>query len=237
MTASALAFALFLFGTAWRPLAYAGLLVQAGYLLMRGIELGRLPLVGVHDTLNFLSSSLVAFSIAFVPQVRDKGALLGRMVSGTAAVFTAFALLQKPAAMPLPPILKTYWFELHVMLSFFSYALFAIAAMVGIIYLRTREAGLEKLQYKAAFVGYGIFTLSMLFGGVWAYLAWGTYWLWTPKELWTSILWLFYTLYLHARLRQWWMGRPVAVLGIAGFAVVMFTYLGVGLLMKSSHAF
>jgi len=27
------------------------------------------------------------------------------------------------------------------------------------------------------------------------------------------------------------------VLGIAGFGIVMFTYLGVSLLMKSSHAF
>jgi ABC-type transport system involved in cytochrome c biogenesis permease subunit len=35
----------------------------------------------------------------------------------------------------------------------------------------------------------------------------------------------------------WWTGRPAVVLGIAGFGVVMFTYLGVGLLMKSSHAF
>lgn len=240
MTASAICFALYLFGAAWRPLAYAGFLVQSGYLLTRGLALGRLPLVGVHDTLNFLSASMVVFSIAFLPrgpQEKSRGALLGRMVSGAAAAFTAFALLQKPAGMPLPPVLRIYWFELHVILSFFSYALFAIAAMMGVIYLKTGEAGAERLQYKAAFVGYGLFSLSMLFGGVWAYLAWGTYWLWTPKELWTSILWLFYTLYLHARLRQWWAGRPSAVLGIAGFAVVMFTYLGVGLLMKSSHAF
>jgi ABC-type transport system involved in cytochrome c biogenesis permease subunit len=82
-----------------------------------------------------------------------------------------------------------------------------------------------------------LFSLSMVFGGIWAYLAWGTYWLWTPKELWTSILWLFYTFYLHARLRRWWMGKPSAVLGIAGFGVVLFTYLGVSLLMKSSHSF
>jgi ABC-type transport system involved in cytochrome c biogenesis permease subunit len=243
VTATALCFALYLFGAAWRPLAYAGLLLQAGYIISRGLALGRLPLVGVHDTLSFLSASLVAFSIAFLPQmprltqVKDTGAFFGRLVAGTAAAFTAIALLQKPAAMPLPPVLRTYWFELHVMLSFFSYALFAIAAMMGVIYLRTGEAVVEKLQYKAAFVGYFLFSLSMLFGGVWAYLAWGTYWLWTPKELWTSILWLFYTLYLHARLRQWWTGRPSAVLGIAGFAVVLFTYLGVGLLMKSSHAF
>jgi ABC-type transport system involved in cytochrome c biogenesis permease subunit len=77
----------------------------------------------------------------------------------------------------------------------------------------------------------------MIFGGIWGYYAWGTYWLWTPKELWTVILWLFYSLYLHARLRQWWTGSPAAVLGIAGFVIVLFTYLGVSMLMKSSHSF
>jgi ABC-type transport system involved in cytochrome c biogenesis permease subunit len=77
----------------------------------------------------------------------------------------------------------------------------------------------------------------MVFGGIWAYFAWGTYWLWTPKELWTVILWLFYSLYLHARLRPWWSGRPSAILGIIGFVIVMFTYLGVSLFMKSSHTF
>ena len=99
------------------------------------------------------------------------------------------------------------------------------------------DAAVDGLAYRAVLIGYCLFTLSMVFGGIWAYLAWGTYWIWTPKELWTSILWVFYSFYLHARLRQWWMGKPMAYLAIIGFAVVMFTYLGVSLLMKSSHSF
>ena len=77
-----------------------------------------------------------------------------------------------------------------------------------------------------------MFSLSMIFGGIWAYLAWGTYWLWTPKELWTTILWIFYSLYLHARLKKEWMGKPSVILGIIGFGITLFTYLGVSLLMK-----
>jgi ABC-type transport system involved in cytochrome c biogenesis permease subunit len=93
------------------------------------------------------------------------------------------------------------------------------------------------LQYKIILVGYSLFSAGMIFGGIWAYLAWSTYWLWTPKELWTVILWLFYSLYLHARLRNWWEGKPSVSLGIIGFFIMMFTYLGVSLLMESSHAF
>jgi ABC-type transport system involved in cytochrome c biogenesis permease subunit len=50
-------------------------------------------------------------------------------------------------------------------------------------------------------------------------------------------VWFFYSLYLHARLVKGWTGKPVAWMGIAGFFIVMFTYVGVGLLMKSSHEF
>lgn len=236
MTASVISFALYLFGTAWRPLLYAGFMVQSAYLAWRGVELGRIPLVGVHDTLNFLSASTAAFSIAIQAAHKQKREFY-MMVAGLCAAFTAFSLMQKPHATPLPPVLKTYWFELHVAMSFLSYALFAIAAVLGTIYMRSKDEAMERLQYKSIFVGYSLFSLSMILGGVWAFLAWGTYWLWTPKELWTSLLWLYYGLYLHARLWRWWAGRPVAVLGVVGFGVVLFTYLGVGLLMKSSHAF
>lgn len=219
-----------------RPFLYAGLAVQSVYLLSRGIELHRLPLVGAHDTLAFIAASAAAFAIPFGTNLNwdskyQKGTAL------LAAAFTMFSMFSKQHNIPLPPVLKTLWFELHVVTAFLSYALFGIAAVLGIIYLIEKIEKNEALQYKAILIGYCLFSASMIFGGVWAYLAWGTYWLWTPKELWTSILWLFYSLYLHARLRPWWAGRPSAILGIVGFVVVMFTYLGVSLLMKSSHSF
>jgi ABC-type transport system involved in cytochrome c biogenesis permease subunit len=219
-----------------RPFLYAGLLFQIAYIVSRGLELGRLPLVGPHDTLTFVAASLVGFSLPFQAAAKKYGPLL-KGTAVAAAVFTVLALLSRQHNAPLPPVLRIIWFELHVVLAFLSYALFALAALLGAFFLKEGESSFEVLQYKAILVGYSLFSLSMIFGGIWAYLAWGTYWLWTPKELWTSILWLFYSLYLHSRLSQRWAGRPSAVLGIAGFGVVMFTYLGVSLLMKSSHAF
>ncbi len=229
-------FAFFIFALVKRNFLYVGFFLQVAYIITRGFELGRLPLVGPHDTLLFLSASLIAFSIAFSTVLKHDS----RFSSGiaiVAAVFTVCALISKQHNSPLPPVLKTMWFEAHVVLAFLSYALFGIAAILGYLYLQKPDNHIEGVQYRAILIGYCLFTLSIIFGGIWAYLAWGTYWLWTPKELWTSILWLFYGLYLHARLRQWWMGKPLAYLGIAGFAVVLFTYLGVSLLMKSSHSF
>lgn len=226
----------YIFGFFSRPLLYAGFLVQFAYVFGRGVILGRVPLVGIHDTMIFFASSLVAFSIPFYPLLKEKKEARW-MLAALASVISAGALLARPHTGPLPPVLNTYWFELHVAFSFFSYALFGLGAILGAIYIREEDAAIEKKQYKAVFMGYLLFSVSMIAGGIWAYLAWGTYWLWTPKELWTSLLWLYYSLYLHLRFMKGWHGRRAAWAGALGFGVVLFTYLGVGLLMKSSHSF
>lgn len=231
-----LSFAFYVF-TLWKGyFLYAGLTLQIIYLGMRGFEFERLPLVGPHDTLAFLSASVAAFSIVFGRHLKDRLQFIN-IAAIMCAVFTAFALISEQHNTPLPPVLKTFWFELHAVLAFLSYALFGIAAICGYLFLKERDNYFDGLQYKAVLIGYSFFSMAMIFGGIWAYLAWGTYWLWTPKELWTAILWLFYSLYLHIRLKPRWSGKPMAILSITGFAVVLFTYLGVSLLMESSHSF
>lgn len=237
MTILALSFASYLFALWKRPFLYLGLILQIGYIISRGVALGRLPLVGPHDTIAFLAASIAAFAIPFGFALKQEREHFFSLICSAVAIFTVFALTSRQHNSPLPPVLKTFWFECHVVLAFMSYALFGVAAALGYFSIKNRDPVLDSLQYRAVLIGYCLFTLSMIFGGIWAYLAWGTYWVWTPKELWTSISWTFYSFYLHARLRQWWAGRPMAYLGIAGFGIVLFTYLGVSLLMKSSHSF
>ena len=218
---------------------FIALLLEGYYLVSRGLNLGRIPLVGVYDTILFLSFSTALFSVPLylVIKERTQAKQFLKIAALICAVFTFSATLSRPYSMPLPPVLRTFWFEFHVSLSFLSYGLFGVASVLGILALRTYEAETERYQYITILTGYLLFSLSMIFGGIWAFFAWGTYWLWTPKELWTTLLWLIYTLYLHLRFRPWWKGKRIAAVGVAGYVVVLFTYLGVGLLMKSSHSF
>jgi len=230
--------ACYVFGYYRTPFVLAGLLLQISYLVLRGIALDRLPLVGPHDTLFLLSASIVLFILPVARKMKgSKSKMVMHAAIGMAVFFLGLSFFYNPHNSPLPPVLRTFWFETHVAFSFFSYALFGIAAIFGVVSLVRGDTEEDAVQYKMVLVGYCFFSAAMVFGGIWAYLAWGTYWLWTPKELWTVILWLFYSFYLHARLRLWWTGRPVSVLAIVGFVIVMFTYLGVGLFMKSSHSF
>ena len=228
----------YLFGSFRLSLLLAGLVCEILYLLLRALAMGRLPLVGPHDTLLFFSASIVLLSLPFL----RSPALTGErnftwLVGVSACCFLLPGLLFPAYVMPMPPILRTLWFELHVALAFFAYSLFVLGALLGGRFLLGGQRASLDLQYRAILVGFTFFSLSMITGGIWGYYAWGTYWLWTAKELWTSILWIYYSLWLHLRLKGEGMERIVAWGGIAGLLITLFTYLGVSLLMKSSHSF
>jgi ABC-type transport system involved in cytochrome c biogenesis permease subunit len=42
-----------------------------------------------------------------------------------------------------------------------------------------------------------------------------------------TVTWFFFSFYLHARLMKSLRGRPAALIGVLGFVVMLFSYLGV----------
>jgi ABC-type transport system involved in cytochrome c biogenesis permease subunit len=73
-------------------------------------------------------------------------------------------------------------------------------------------------------------TVGIVLGAVWANTAWGRYWSWDPKETWSLITWLTYTVYLHLRMNAGWKGRRSVAASMLGFAMVLVTYFGVSYL-------
>lgn len=103
---------------------------------------------------------------------------------------------------------------------------------------RLPELGvLDRWGYEAILLGVPFMTLNLVSGAVWAYYAWGRYWGWDPKETWALITWLIYVLYLHMRILGGWRGRKTAVISVLGFFVVIFTYLGVNLVISGLHSY
>lgn len=97
---------------------------------------------------------------------------------------------------------------------------------------------LDEITYKMIATGFPIFTLGgLIFGAIWADQAWGKYWTWDPKETWSLITWFFYAFYLHSRLMRGWKGKKVAIVAVLGFLAVIFTYLGVNLLLSGLHSY
>ncbi|SET53951.1 cytochrome c-type biogenesis protein CcsB [Paenibacillus sp. NFR01] len=100
------------------------------------------------------------------------------------------------------------------------------------------EQDLDEITYRAIAIGFPIFTLgALIFAMIWAQIAWGRFWGWDPKEVWALVTWLFYSAYLHLRLARGWQGRKSAWLAVLGFLVVMFTLVGVNLVIAGLHSY
>jgi ABC-type transport system involved in cytochrome c biogenesis permease subunit len=97
---------------------------------------------------------------------------------------------------------------------------------------------LDEISYRAIAIGYPIFALgALIFAMIWAHEAWGRFWGWDPKETWALITFLFYTVYLHLRLSRGWQGKKSSWLSVLGFVVVMFTLIGVNLIIAGLHSY
>ncbi len=96
---------------------------------------------------------------------------------------------------------------------------------------------LDDVTYRMIAIGWPLLTGGIITGAVWANSAWGTYWSWDPKETWSLITWFMYAIYLHSRYVRGWKGTQMAVISAVGFLAVIFTYLGVNLVLSGLHSY
>lgn len=218
------------------PLALGVALHVAG-MVLRGLAVGYFPLTNKFE--SFYAFALAAMAVAL--GVQRSPSRVHRL--GVAAVgLTFYALTSRfgsGTAHP-PPLMLTPWYPLHVPASFLAYALWTSAATAGLAaLLGARDERVGRATLEHAFWGWCAFSLSMIFGGAWGYVAWGAYFLWDPKVLWSVVLWLFYSGFVHVRYWPWAnQPRVRAALALVGFVAVLVAYVGTSFLFgHGSHSF
>ena len=150
----------------------------------------------------------------------------------------------------LVPALQSYWLPWHVLANFVGYAAFTLAAAASVLVLwrsyldkkgiRTAlpsVAVADSVAHKSIIIGLPVFTIAILLGSIWAYEAWGGYWSWDPKETWALIVWLCYSLYLHARITRGWSPQALAIVGIVGYGLTLFCFIGVNMFLSGLHSY
>ncbi len=237
----------------------AAVILNAALIAGRYIDAGRAPLKSLFESMVYF-----AFNIGLLYVVAER--LYKTRVFGLPAALMTFgamgyALFKWDAEIvKLPPALQSGWFVPHVMVYFLGYAAVAFATGVAVVQLLAArlpwvqrllemKAGtiltgqpldLDAIAYGVVRFGFIMLTIGLLVGSVWAKSAWGDFWVWDPKENWSLVTWLVYGAYLHLRKVRGWRGERAAWLAIIGFAVVMFTYLGMGILPtaeESAHVY
>jgi cytochrome c-type biogenesis protein CcsB len=223
-------------------------------ILHRTAVLGILPLVSAHDVLSFFACMIIGLFL--ILRKRVSGPIFGCMATTLASVLILVGtrLSIEPTAESLGLVTRSWWLPVHVILALAGNAVFALMAMGGTMYvflqrlIKTKRIGpfyrhlpsletLDTINRHGLPIGFFLLTLGIISGALWAERVWGTYWSWDPKETWSLITWFAYAAMVHQRLVLGWRGKRAALMAILGFCLVMFTFLGVSLLMGGHHSF
>ncbi len=229
-----------------------GFLFHTSNIIARYIQGGHIPVTNMHEAASFFSWCIVV--LFFFHEYRYKLGILSSFIMPIVFILMFSSSVFPREIKELSPLLKSYWFGIHVSLAFLGDAAFAMACGIGIMYLLQERyvkskhlSGLfqklpslqvlDEINYHLITIGFPLLTLAIITGVIWANTAWGTYWRWDPKEVWSLITWLIYALVLHLRLTIGWRGKKAAILSIVGFAVVIFAFFGVTMILKGRHVF
>lgn len=96
---------------------------------------------------------------------------------------------------------------------------------------------IDSLLYKTVGVAFPLLVMLLITGAVWANESWGRYWGWDSKETGALVATMAYAGFLHTRIAHGWRGRRSAYFALLGFALVIFTWLGVSFLLPGLHSY
>jgi ABC-type transport system involved in cytochrome c biogenesis permease subunit len=164
----------------------AGVVFHLSAVIGRGWAIGFFPLTNKMESFSAASLAIALVAVSTWREVRLY--VVPLLALGCAALLTA---LRFPLEITYPPpLMRTLWYPLHVPLSFLAYGAWAAAAAAALVWLRQRDpAWLERVD-DLALKGFVLWSLSMICGGLWGVLAWGAYFMWDVKIIWSVILWL-----------------------------------------------
>jgi ABC-type transport system involved in cytochrome c biogenesis permease subunit len=133
-----------------------------------------------------------------------------------------------------------YWLLIHVLMVVGSYGAFALAGILGHIYLgmfayRQRETPhmelLAKSLLQAMYIGVVLLIPGTILGGVWAAESWGRFWDWDPKESWAFISICIYLIWIHAYTFNYIHRLGLAIGSVVGLVAISFTWYGVNYIL------
>lgn len=237
-------------------------LVEASGVVTRALSVQRAPWGNMYEFSITFSTVAVGVYLAFLfagKKIRWVGLPLVTTVLLDLGLATTVLYTESDQ---LVPALDSYWLWIHVSTAIFCGAVFYLGAVGTLTYLlrdsyeakvarggnisnlRTSimerlpaAATLDKFSYRVNAAVFPLWTFTIIAGAIWAGDAWGRYWGWDPKEVWSFITWVAYAAYLHARATAGWKGRKAAYLALIAFGCWLFNYYGVNIFVTGKHSY
>jgi cytochrome c-type biogenesis protein CcsB len=231
-------------------LAVTGFLFHTLGLGIRWYISGHSPMSNGYESMLFIS--WVTMLAGFIFSRRSMLTLAATGVLAGMTLMVAHLSFMDPEITNLVPVLKSYWLTLHVSVITGSYGFLGLGALLGIIVMvmmlfvngSNRErigATIDELtviNYKTLTLGLYFLTIGTFLGAIWANESWGRYWGWDPKETWSLITIIVYTIVTHSRTIPGMKDvYTFNLLALFAFSSVLMTYFGVNYYLSGLHSY
>src|ERR1035437_3191018 len=231
-------------------LLFAGFLFHTFGLALRWYIAGHSPMSNGYESMIFISwATLLA---GFIFSRKSAFALSATAVLASMTLMVAHLSFMDPEITNLVPVLKSYWLTLHVSIITGSYGFLGLGAILGLITLillslsnnknRERIANtideLTVINFKTLTLGLYFLTIGTFLGAVWANESWGRYWGWDPKETWSLITIIIYSIVIHSRRIPGMKDIFIFnLISLFAFSSVLMTYFGVNYYLSGMHSY
>ena len=245
-----------------------GGILALGYMTWVSVRVGAFPIITPWIGASFLSLLLAFFAVVAWMRYREPAFLAG--AAPLATLFACIASLRPVQAEDLEVlanrlsairpdfpgigkvILTSTWFPVHVTLAMSAYALFALAAAMGILQLslqkqlKAKKGGkpllflpplpvVEHAGILAAFTGIVLLLIALVLGGAGAWVYLRTHLLGDPKEISGAAVFTLYAGIEVLRMLQGWSGRRTALAHVGAFVILISIFLGSSILGPKAH--
>ncbi len=211
--------------------------------IYRGLHTGHVPLQNLFEI--FLAMAALLWPLTRIGRrLFGVEIPLGDALLGVILLFPAGFVFSEELRR-LPPALQSPLFIPHVGSYLLGYLFLARSALLALPLFRPAAPDLEAVRirerasFQMASLGFALITLGLVFGAIWGKLAWGDYWHWDPKEMWSLATWLVYAGYFHGRAPALAAGRFRLLalwlwLGLL-FVVLTLTWINLSRLFPGLH--
>jgi len=225
-------------------------LFHTAFLVYGYCLLGTAPVLDFRSSLSFFSWCIVFVYMLFFLKFRLR--ILGAFVTPFSTFLILISSMFPICGGPVKPIFKTVWLTIHVVTIFIGNALFAIAFLAAVMYLlqdyyiKNKKFSffyerlpslttIDTINHYSLVYGFPFLTAGIITGAIYAQIAFGKYWQWDPKEVWSLVTWILYAILIHERLAVGWKGKKAAIMSILCFMVLGISSIGTSFFVKGYH--
>ena len=239
-----------------QALVWVGVALHLVAFVTRGLAANRFPLGNLYEYILFMTAVIMVVAAVVVQRKNWHTVWPWLLFPMVIAMFLNSTVFHIQAA-PVVPALQSYWQPVHVSTVSIGASIGIISGVFALLYLlrmrqpRGKEHGffgaiarplpdaktLDQIAYKTAVVTLPLFGIGIVFGAIWAEVAWGRFWGWDAKETVSMVTWILYAAYLHARATAGWKSTAAAWINVFAMAMTIFNMTYVNTVVAGLHSY